>query len=424
VIPGARLSVTARTVDLFPTILDLVGVGTPAGLQLSGRSLAGELWGREKLAEETSYAETLIPLLHFGWSDLRSLRQGRWKYIEAPRPELYDLERDPMETRNVVTSESSRARALRAELALVLEKERAASDSAPRPGEVPLELLEKLGALGYIGGSVSVSESESIGADPKDKIEEFRAASRLLREGLTRFREKDLVGSIEQFQALLRLIDSFEARYYLGRSLLASKRYQRAAVHFERAIEFQPSYAAAYEALAECRASSGDLRGAVAALQDGQEANPADAGLLKREARVWRMLDNPQEVRRAYQAALPLAPDDALLRVQLGELLRDLGELEQSVRFLREAVALEPERASFWNSLGTVLGGWDELAEAEKAFREARKLDESNAQYSYNLGLTLVRLERAEEARVFFQTTLQLDPDFEAARLRLAQIGS
>ena len=335
VIPGERLSVTARTVDLFPTILDLVGVGTPAGLQLSGRSLAGALWGREKLAEETSYAETLIPLLHFGWSDLRSLRQGRWKYIEAPRPELYDLERDPMETRNVVTSESSRARALRAELALVLEEERAASGSAPGPGEVPLELLEKLGALGYVGGSVSESASEATGADPKDKIEEFRAASRLLREGLTRFREKDLAGSIEQFQALLRLIDSFEARYYLGRSLLASKRYQRAAVHFERAIEFQPSYAAAYEALAECRASSGDLRGAVAALQEGQEANPGDAGLLKREARVWRLLDNPQEVRRAYQAALPFAPDDALLRVQLGELLRDLGELEQSVRFLR-----------------------------------------------------------------------------------------
>ncbi len=99
-------------------------------------------------------------------------------------------------------------------------------------------------------------------------------------------------------------------------------------------------------------------------------------------------------------------------------------ELEQSVRFLREAVALEPERASFWNSLGTVLGGWDELAEAEKAFREARKLDESNAQYSYNLGLALLRQDRTEEARRLFQTTLLLDPKFEAARLRLAQIGS
>jgi len=421
IVPGMRLSVTARTVDLFPTILELAGVRTPPGLKLSGRSLAGALQGREELAEEASYAETLIPLLHFGWSDLRSLRKGRFKYIEAPRPELYDLEQDPMETRNVVMSEPSRTRALRAELALILEQERAASGSGREVGEVPLELLEKLGALGYVGG---VSATESTGADPKDKIDEFRAASRLLREGLTRFREKDLAGSIERFQALLRFIDSFEARYYLGRSLLASKRYQEAAVQFERAIEYQPSYAAAHEALAECRAGTGDLRGAVAALQAGQAAIPDDAGLHKREARVWRLLENPQEVRRAYEAALPLAPDDALLRVQLGELLRNLGELEQSVRFLREAVALEPEKASYWNSLGTVLGGWEELAQAETAFREAWKRDASNAQYSYNLGLALLRQGRTEEARRWFQATLEVDPKFEAARLRLAQTGS
>jgi len=422
VVPGTRLAVTARTIDLFPTILDLVGTSLPAGIQLSGRSLAGALWGREGLSEETSYAETLIPLLHFGWSDLRSLREGRWKYIEAPRPELYDLEQDPMETRNVVKSEPSRAKALRSELALLLDVDVATSGSAPGPGEVPLDLLEKLGALGYIGGEASTTESA--GADPKDKIEEFRLANTLLRDGLTLFRENDLAGSIERFRELLGVIDSFEVHYYLGRSLLSSKQYQQAAIHFERAIEYQPGYPETWEALAECRASTDDLRGAVAALQKGQAANPDDAGLLKREARVWRLLENPQETRRAYEAALPLVPDDALLRVQLGELLRDLGELELSVRVLREAVALDPETASYWNSLGTVLGGKDDLGQAEKAFREARKLDESNAQYSYNLGLTLLRLGRTEEARNLFETTLRLDPKFETARIRLVRMGS
>ncbi len=422
VVPGARLGVTARTVDLFPTVLDLVGTSLPAGIELSGRSLAGALRGREELSEEPTYAETLIPLLHFGWSDLRSLREGSWKYIEAPRPELYDLGRDPMETRNMVRSEASRAEALRSELALFLEADVATSGSAPGLGEVPLDLLEKLGALGYVGGKASTTGSA--GADPKDKIEEFRAANLLLREGLTLFRKEDLTGSIEAFQKLLSVIDSFEVHYYLGRSLLASKQYQQAVIHFERALEYQPGYAAAWEALAECRAGTDDLRGAVAALQEGQAANPDDAGLLKREARVWRLLENPQETRRAYEAALPLVPDDALLRVQLGELLRDLGELEQSVRVLREAVALEPETAPYWNSLGTVLGGKGDLGEAEKAFREARKLDESNAQYAYNLGLALLRLGRTEEARVLFETSLQLDPKFEAARIRLARMGS
>jgi tetratricopeptide (TPR) repeat protein len=276
--------------------------------------------------------------------------------------------------------------------------------------------------LGYVGASVSATKST--GADPKDKIEEFLVASRLLREGLALFREKELAGSIERLQALLRVIDSFDVHYYLGRSLLASKRYQEAAVHFERAIEYQPGYAAAHESLAVCRARSGDLQGAVMALQEGQEANPGNAVLLKREARIWRLLKNREEARRAYEAALPLALNDAPLRVQLGELLRELGELERSVRFFREAVALDPETASYWNSLGTVLGLNGELVEAGRAFREARKRDETNPQYSYNLGLALLRQGRVEEARVLFQTALQLDPKFEAARIRLAQMGS
>jgi arylsulfatase A-like enzyme/tetratricopeptide (TPR) repeat protein len=422
VVPGARLTVTARTVDLFPTILDLLGVGTLIDIELSGRSLAPALRGTDDLTETTSYAETLIPLLHFGWSDLRSLREGRWKYIAAPRPELYDLEEDPAETRNLLNTESSKAEALHAELARILEKDRAASGSAPGLGEVPLDLLEKLGALGYVGGGGTAIDSS--GADPKDKIEEFRAASRLLREGLSLFREKDVDGSIERFQRLLGLVDSFEARYYLGRSLLAAKRYQEAEAHFERALEYQPGYAAAWEALAECRAATGDVRGAIAALQEGQSAIPDDAGLRKREAGVWRQLKNLQEARRAYETAVSLAPADALVRVQLGELLRDMGELDESVRFLREAVAIDSETASYWNSLGTVLGGNGDLAEAVKAFREARRLDESNAQYCYNLGLALLRLGRTEEARRLFQTTLQLNPKFEAARIRIVQMGS
>ena len=66
----------------------------------------------------------------------------------------------------------------------------------------------------------------------------------------------------------------------------------------------------------------------------------------------------------------------------------------------------------------------EELVEAEKAFREARTRDESNAQYSYNLGLALLRQGRTEEARGLLETTLQLDPQFEAARRRLADLGS
>ena len=95
VMPGGRLPVTVRTIDLLPTLLELVGVPPPAAATFPGQSLVAALQGQEPPPEPLTYAETLEPRLHYGWSDLRSVREGRWKYIQAPRPELYDLENDP-----------------------------------------------------------------------------------------------------------------------------------------------------------------------------------------------------------------------------------------------------------------------------------------------------------------------------------------
>ncbi|HJS58045.1 MAG TPA: sulfatase, partial [Vicinamibacteria bacterium] len=151
--PGSRLAVTARGVDLLPTLLEMLDVEPPAGATLAGRSLARALRGHESPREETAYAESLLPLLHFGWSDLRTIREGRFKYVEAPRPELYDLAEDPGETHDLSASQPSRRESMRAALAQHLEAERTWQARAPATGaaNVPPDLLEKLGALGYLG---------------------------------------------------------------------------------------------------------------------------------------------------------------------------------------------------------------------------------------------------------------------------------
>ena len=423
VVPGGRLPVTVRTIDLLPTLLELVGVPPPAGAALPGQSLAGALRGQDPPPEPLTYAETLEPRLRYGWSDLRSVREGRWKYIQAPRPELYDLENDPGERRNLAEVEPSRVKALQASLGRILADESTASDPGSPGASLPLDLREKLGALGYVGGSGAAGAADP-GADPKDKIDDFKIATDLMQRGLVRLNEEDFAGSAELFQELLgRGVRSFELHFYLARALIALKRYEEAATEFEQAVDFEPGYPTGWEGLADCRVALGDLRGAVEAIRSGQESSPREARLRRREARLWRRLGEREKARRAYESALPLAPDDALLRVHYGELLRDMGEVEEAIRRLREAVELDPEPASYWNSLGMVLGTHGRLAEAETAFRRARERDDSNAQYAFNTGLALLRLGRPEEARGLFETTLELEPGFEDARLRLAEIG-
>jgi choline-sulfatase len=420
---GKRLSGLIGLVDLFPTLLDLAGVPPPAGIRLGGTSFAATARGGPSVPEAPLYAESLVPLLHFGWSDLRVVRDGRWKYVQAPRPELYDLQADPGERTNLLAAEPARAEAFRKGLARFLAAEREASPPGAAGG-ISTELLERLGALGYVGGG-GAAEAPNPGADPKDMLEEFRVANALMREGLLLLQARRFEASAAKFKELLaRRIQSFELHFYLARALAALERHREAAAHYQEASRRAPIHAGAWEGLAESRARLGDLRGALEAVRQGQAALPRDVRLRAREAALLRVRKEPAEARRVLESALPLAPRDALLRAQLGELLRDLGDVEGALARLREAVALAPENAAYANALGMTLGAHGRPAEAEQAFRDATRRDPANARYAYNLGLILARQGRVGEARAAFEKALALQPGFAPARERLGELAT
>jgi tetratricopeptide (TPR) repeat protein len=329
-----------------------------------------------------------VPLLQFGWSDLRVVHDGRYKYIQAPRPELYDLATDPGEMANLAPAQTTRAATMRAALGKYLDAERAAvarAGGASAPAVAP-EILEKLGALGYVGGAGS-AETTTPGADPKDKVAEFRIANDLMREGLLRLHDGDYTQSAARFQAVLaRKVSSFEVHFYLARALAGLKRHAEAVPHFEEAARRSPGFAAAWEGLARSQ------------LAIGRKA----------------------EARAAYEKAAAVAPRDAGLQARLGEALRDLGAVDEAIRRQSAATELAPGIAAYWNSLGMTLGGNGRAAEAERAFREAARLDDKNARYAYNLGLILERQGRATEARPWYEKAAALDGTFAAARGKLS----
>lgn len=417
---GTRVNTVARTIDVVPTVMDLLGLSSVTP-KAAGRSLAEALRGRA-LDDEPSFAESLVPLVHYGWSDLRALRIGRWKYILAPRPELYDLESDPGELHNLHQEQSARARALRSGLEQRLKQEQAAlRNTGSAAPAVPPDLLEKLGALGYVSGGTSTSTPS--GADPKDKIEEYQTVNTLMREGLINLREQRFAAALDRFTALFkRGNDSFEAHYYAARALVGLSRWREAATHYEGALRQLPSYSAAYIGLADAHLADGKPGLAFEAIARGRKALPDDPRLIDREGDIARRVGDTARARSAWEQVAKGAPQDALVRVKLGELYRDAGQPEQAVRYLREAVTLDPTVASYWNSLGMVLGGNGDMPGAELAFREAVKRDVKNAQYFYNLGLALARQNKRSDAAAQFQKTLEINPGFAPARQRLAEL--
>jgi arylsulfatase A-like enzyme/Flp pilus assembly protein TadD len=420
VVPGTRIESLVQTVDLFPTLVEMLGLEPPSNSEVSGVSLAAALRGEPYRNEPVAYAESLVPLMHFGWSDLRSIRRGKWKYIQAPKPELYDLDADPMEIRNLADSQPDLVRGMRGALGEELDRERDVGRA--EPSSVPQELLDKLGALGYVGSGAPV-ESSTPGADPKDKVDEFRMANDLIREGIVLLHERDYEGSVERYRKLLELeIESYEIHLNLARGLLALERYAEAEPHFREATRRLPSQREAWDGLAQTRSARGDAVGTLAVLKEAQARLPQEAALYQREGAILVTMGRGEEARKAYETAVALAPGDALLRARFGELLRGMGRIEEAIAALRAATEIDPEGAAYWNSLGMTLGGNARLPEAEAAFRKAVELEEGNPRYAFNLGLILMRQNRPADARPFFQKAIEIEPRLEEARRYLKEI--
>ena len=421
IVGGGRIAANVGLVDLLPTMLDLLGVALPRGFQPSGNSLAAALrGGPAPTTDSPQYAESLVPLLHFGWSDLRVLRRGSWKYVLAPRPELYDVRSDPHEERNLAREQPARAAALRGTLAKLLDQERRRGTTATAQ-TLPVGLLERLGALGYVSGGTPTTAAS--GADPKDKILEFRHANEGMRDGILALNRHDYASAARAFGELIDSgIESFEAHLYLARSFLGMKRADRAAAHFEEAARRAPLLEEAWTGWAQARLATDGPQAALAIVREGRKQNPHSPQLAVLDADMCVRLRRPDEAAAAFEAALPLLPSDASIRQRLGEIQRDLGHIDAAVASFRDAVAVDPTSAPAWNALGMTLGGNGHLDEAEEAFRAAIARDGTDHRYFFNLGLVLVRQGRRREARPYFEKTLQLAPGFGAAREELQKL--
>ncbi|MCU1275696.1 MAG: tetratricopeptide repeat protein, partial [Bryobacterales bacterium] len=154
-----RIAEPASLLDVAPTILDALGLSRSK--EMRGHSLiTGKSTGE-------TYSESLYARNHFGCASLRTLRVGRYKYIDAPNPELYDLSSDPRESKNLYSAQPSLAIDLRKRIMALLAGVPAAKARPPTP-----DAANALRSLGYLSGSTKSSRVKSH-IDPKDRIGDF-----------------------------------------------------------------------------------------------------------------------------------------------------------------------------------------------------------------------------------------------------------
>ncbi len=374
---GATVADPVQLVDVYPTLLALLGAPVPA--TLPGASLLDPPAGPAR----PIYAETYYPRLHYGWSDLASIIEGRFHYVDGPDPELYDLEADPSETRNLLRERAQVAAALRRRLT-------AYRRTLEPPSPVAAETRARLEALGYLGGTAQGIDGPL--PDPKAQLPTLAD----LRLAFEHFKKQDDARAVPAFRKVLAanpgMLDAWE---HLGEALRRLGRRQEARDAYRKAVEI----------------SGGDpeliLTAALLDLELGR-LDRARAGIAHAEAKgaavagAWEYL-GLAHLRESRWAAAAAAS--------------------------RRALELDPRRADAWNNLGVALYYQGQRGAALDAWERAVELDPGQLDTLYNLGTRAAEMGRRDQARRALTRFIEIAPperyrdDLRRARVLLRRLG-
>lgn len=372
-----------RSVDIVPTIAAFAGV---AADDTDGESLRPLLDGRTRRDVPLSIAESWYPRLHFGWSELRSARVGEWKFIAAPKPELYDLRTDPGETKNVIKDRPQVASRLAADLKKISDRFAGKSDTrSPQPDAATVERLQ---ALGYVGAFAPVTESAAT-ADPKDRLAEYQTHRTLFNRALGLLGRNRPSEAVPVLQKLIKAnVRAFEAHLYLGNAYLAMKRLDAALGEFDVAAQLNPALATPHFEAAKAFSEKGEEEAAIARARQGLELEPESRyghytlGVIQRRAERW------QDAFVSFSKAVELNARDVRAHAGLASAALRLGRFDVAER-----------------SFNTMIESGYEVAPAQ-----------------FNLGLVAQRRGDLDEARRRYSLALKADPSFKPARDALAKI--
>ena len=381
-----------RSIDVAPTLVDFAEVGTAAAAgTVDGESLRGVMNGQARAEVPPSYAESWYPKLHFGWSELRSLRVGEWKHIAAPNPELYDLRTDAGELKNVIGARGSVAGRMAGDIARIVARfgdDRLSVGSTADAYRPDPEAEARLRALGYVG-SMAPAASTSGGDDPKDRLPDYVAYRQRFNRALGLLGRGAAAQAATLLQDLVkRNVRAYEAHLYLGQAYAAQKKFDAALGEFDASLALNPANAQPHFEAAKAYAAKGDIAAAVTRGAQG----------------------------------LALDPRSFYGHFTLGTLRLRAGQPTEAAALLAQAVALNPDDPRARANLGEAAMRIRAYEVARQSFEKLVSLDYRVAESHFNLALLAEARRDRGAALMHYAAALKANPKLEAAAKALARL--
>ena len=332
---GKVIDEQVGTLDILPTVLEYAGISKPE--PLTGTSLLSIAEGPQK-SSRPAVGETDYPL-RFGWAPLRSVRTPENKFIEAPRPELYDLRSDAGEQNNLYDPHNELVANSRKLLASVLPP------LANQPsGSLP---------------------------DPKDKIQE----QNLLHRALIATQDHRFADAHTALDQVLKLDPkSSLALRQLGEVELQTAGYQQAAAHLKQAREVAPDDPAVGFLLGQALQRIKDFEGARAVLEQCLKTNPNEPAARLLLGSVYLDLKNPTAAADQFEAVLLVQPTDIEGQLGLAKAQIAQSKFTEAVSGLQDLAKSQANNADVFDLLAQAYRGLGKGPEAQRAEARAKLL--------------------------------------------------
>jgi len=380
---GVRRQEVVSLVDILPTIAAAVGLPLPDNVQ--GQSLWPLIGGDGTFDEKPVYAETHYPKLHFGWSPLMALQDRKFQLIQSSEPELYDLDSDPRQERNIFGINTSVAENMTSELEdLILQLGQGAMEATSAPDAAT---MAKLAALGYVAGGVEPENGQSVDVLPNPRS--MLWLYNLLIEASSSISAGDEAGGEKKLLEILEnndlLVDAWVA---LGRL------YRR----------------------------QGRMADSLNALREAHARRPLDPFLASKLANALISTRQLEEAEQLLMAALEKHPDDPYIVFSLARAMESSGRFAESEILFRKTLTLDPLSAPAHVRLAALALRREDLNTVSAELDAALRLDPRVAEGSLLRGQLLERQNRFEEASQAYRDELSNSPNSLPAAITLSRL--
>jgi tetratricopeptide (TPR) repeat protein len=376
-IPGSsprKIKAQTRLIDFFPTVLNALKIPLPAGVD--GSVLPEKAGG-------IAVMESLFPQLQLGWSPLIAIRTDEWKYIQAPKAELYHLPTDPKELKNIADQKPDVVKSLKKQIPTLTRQ---------KPENISPELAEQLSALGYVSGGGSNKPPSNI--DPKDRIGIWNQIE--LAVDLEKTKSEETIAILERAQKMDP--DNPMVLGFLAQKYAETDRLKQAKGILQKVLASDPKNSLALYRMATVCIQSGQPAEAKRWTENLKKIESANADAIILSAQADMALGNFEDAINNIRTALQIDPNDLDLRADLGNLYIQIKKPDLARKEFEAILHSAPKNIQALNGLATYLFVQNDFPASESKLKQALKIDPADPQTRMNLALVYSKQGKTAEA--------------------------